>query len=266
MPKVNEPLRYHVSPYTGEPGVCEARVRCPFSDLETEHYPSREEAQAAWNASMAKHSLSRRKSSVPRVTALPPTARVSPSSVVVPPGVYILGDPSYVLGNNPQVQELWEGRAQVKRLDQSALGALVGGRYVVALRTLTGPGTFMDNSGREFGSDSGLVGFTSLSLAKRLGLTQEAIAKAGCLVSLEAPTEVTYDAGILTFGSNIQVFTEEDLEGNADLFDLSPLENEESYETLGSESDVLALEPLDDLEAFFLSSPAAEERSWEDTI
>lgn len=46
--------RFHLNPATGEPGPCRAKVSCPFGDLETEHYTSKEEARAQYEARMAR--------------------------------------------------------------------------------------------------------------------------------------------------------------------------------------------------------------------
>jgi len=37
--------RFHINPKTGNPGICRAKKTCPFGDLETDHYSSKEEAQ-----------------------------------------------------------------------------------------------------------------------------------------------------------------------------------------------------------------------------
>lgn len=42
-------MRVHINPETGEPGICKATISCPFGDLETDHYPSKEEARAAYS-------------------------------------------------------------------------------------------------------------------------------------------------------------------------------------------------------------------------
>ena len=44
--------RYHINPATGEPGACRARVRCPFGDMETDHFPSAAEARRAYELRM----------------------------------------------------------------------------------------------------------------------------------------------------------------------------------------------------------------------
>jgi hypothetical protein len=44
---------YHINPTTGEPGLCKAKVSCPFGDLEDDHYTSREAAAAAYEKTMA---------------------------------------------------------------------------------------------------------------------------------------------------------------------------------------------------------------------
>jgi len=44
--------RFHVNPETGEVGACSASFRCPFGDMTTEHYPSKEEARKSFEARM----------------------------------------------------------------------------------------------------------------------------------------------------------------------------------------------------------------------
>lgn len=40
--------RYHINPSTGDSGLCHATVKCPFGDLESDHYPDRASAQKAY--------------------------------------------------------------------------------------------------------------------------------------------------------------------------------------------------------------------------
>lgn len=44
--------KYHVNPETGRAGACSATFKCPFGDLETEHYASAAEARKAFEKSM----------------------------------------------------------------------------------------------------------------------------------------------------------------------------------------------------------------------
>lgn len=50
-------LKYHLSPKTGNPGVCKAKYKCAFGDIETEHYESRELARQAYEQKMQSVSL-----------------------------------------------------------------------------------------------------------------------------------------------------------------------------------------------------------------
>lgn len=45
-------LKYHLSPKTGNPGVCKAKYKCAFGDIETEHYNSPGLARAAYEQKM----------------------------------------------------------------------------------------------------------------------------------------------------------------------------------------------------------------------
>lgn len=40
--------RYHINPQTGDPGVCKAMVKCPYGDLDKDHYDSKEAARKAY--------------------------------------------------------------------------------------------------------------------------------------------------------------------------------------------------------------------------
>lgn len=50
-------LKYHLSPKTGNPGVCKAKYKCAFGDIETEHYSSPGIARAAYEQKMQSNSL-----------------------------------------------------------------------------------------------------------------------------------------------------------------------------------------------------------------
>lgn len=54
--------KYHLSPKTGNPGVCKAKYKCAFGDIETEHYDSRELARAAYEEKMSSEATSLPKS------------------------------------------------------------------------------------------------------------------------------------------------------------------------------------------------------------
>ena len=43
--------RFHLTP-EGEPGICKARTKCPYGDMDKDHYGSKEEARQAYEAFM----------------------------------------------------------------------------------------------------------------------------------------------------------------------------------------------------------------------
>jgi hypothetical protein len=45
--------KFHINPQTGEVGPCRATTNCPFGDLESEHYDSKEEARGAYEKTMS---------------------------------------------------------------------------------------------------------------------------------------------------------------------------------------------------------------------
>lgn len=45
--------RYHISPSTGRPNICQAKISCPFGHMETDHYDSKDAARAAYEQRMS---------------------------------------------------------------------------------------------------------------------------------------------------------------------------------------------------------------------
>lgn len=45
--------KFHINPATGDPGPCRAKQQCPFGDMESDHYASKEEARAAYEHAQA---------------------------------------------------------------------------------------------------------------------------------------------------------------------------------------------------------------------
>lgn len=52
--------KYHVNPSTGRAGQCKAMSNCPFGDLETDHYLTKEEANVAYESSMTNQTVPKR--------------------------------------------------------------------------------------------------------------------------------------------------------------------------------------------------------------
>lgn len=40
--------KFHINPKTGNPGICKAKVTCPYGDLEKDHFETKEEARVAF--------------------------------------------------------------------------------------------------------------------------------------------------------------------------------------------------------------------------
>lgn len=49
--------KFHLSPKTGNPGICKAKYKCAFGDIETEHYSSPGIARAAYEQKMQSASI-----------------------------------------------------------------------------------------------------------------------------------------------------------------------------------------------------------------
>lgn len=50
-------MSYHINPQTGEPGFCRATLKCPFGDIQKEHYPTIEAARVAYEISQGNEVL-----------------------------------------------------------------------------------------------------------------------------------------------------------------------------------------------------------------
>lgn len=44
--------KYHINPFSGEPNVCSAKIKCPFGDLESDHFATQAAARAAYEMRM----------------------------------------------------------------------------------------------------------------------------------------------------------------------------------------------------------------------
>jgi hypothetical protein len=53
--------RYHINPKTGNPGVCHAKNKCPFGDIQSDHYDSKEDARKGYEQKMSKAALEEEK-------------------------------------------------------------------------------------------------------------------------------------------------------------------------------------------------------------
>lgn len=60
--------RFHINPETGEPGRCTAQIKCPYGDLETDHYPSPEIARLSYEIKMKAEELTNLRKEHTRLT------------------------------------------------------------------------------------------------------------------------------------------------------------------------------------------------------
>lgn len=205
--------RYHISPRTGAPAWCTAKVRCPFGDMVKDHFSSKEEARAAYEERMSAQALPSFERGRVHVTPLPPGMKQSPTSFVVPPGVYVVGDPVYTAGVDEKAWGDWEAAIEGEKASQDkALGASFNGYPVLALAT-AGEGIYHDSMGRAYSSRSGYLGLIPISLAKQMGLSTVEVEDDGYLITFNETSKVEWDKGTLYFGERLFVQTEPELEG-----------------------------------------------------
>lgn len=225
--------RYHVSPRTGNAVVCKAKVRCPFGDLQRDHYSSREEALAAYEERMKKSLLPSFDRGEMVVEALPPSLRVDDDTVVLPRGMYVLGDPSFILGEDAKA---WGDWIEVVSQEEGgfyrgAVGALVNNYPVVSLPVQAGPGAYADSFNRKFDVPSQQFAALPLPLVKKMGLQVDDLLDYAVVVSFEKPTKLQGDpqGGILAFGDHLLVNGGEQVDVQPDPSLYLPEAEEEDY-------------------------------------
>ena len=96
------------------------------------------------------------------MTTKPQVTTVKTHTVVIPPGEYWVGDPCYAYTNNSD--SLWMPLL-CNFLDDSPL-AQVGDNWFVAFPTAYGDGVYLDQDGREYGVDAGLIGVVPVDSAE----------------------------------------------------------------------------------------------------
>lgn len=60
--------RYHISPHTGDPGVCSAKINCPYGNLETDHFDTPEAARAAYETGQLEPAFATLRRALDKVT------------------------------------------------------------------------------------------------------------------------------------------------------------------------------------------------------
>lgn len=117
-------------------------------------------------------------------------ATVNIGSITMPPGTYYVGDPCYAVPN--ERWEEWLEAADYRRQHQYLL-AEIDGRPVVGINTAFGDGTYLDEDGREYPVDAGLIGATPAELVdadpRASGIWLEGLHR----IRFETPFECRYD-------------------------------------------------------------------------
>lgn len=117
--------------------------------------------------------------------------------ITIPSGTYWIGDPCYTIPYDDWMEWL---EAADYTSDSRILEARLSGehRYAVALNTAYGDGEYLDQNGRNYGVDAGLLGLVSYDWAEDKNKHEEEGTR--YLVTFSGPTLVKYDNGQLTFG------------------------------------------------------------------
>jgi hypothetical protein len=130
-----------------------------------------------------------------------PRARLS---VTVPAGRYWVGDPCYSVPNDLWMDWLeaadytFPGREHV-------LAARINGQIAVGVATKYGDGSYMDEQGREYGVDAGLLGVVPVEVAEN----NYANDTAGRIIEFDREFECYYDDGTVNLGP-VRIHTGDD--------------------------------------------------------
>lgn len=114
------------------------------------------------------------------------------------PGEYFVGDPCYLFGHDPIDSKRWMDLLEDSNYFKNYYGQ-VDGVWVVAMPTAYGDGTYVDNFGREYGVDAGLIGITP---AKFFPVEKGAM-YAMHKITFDVSFDVWDDTGVLHFGNVI---------------------------------------------------------------
>jgi hypothetical protein len=135
-------------------------------------------------------------------------------TVVVPPGKYVLGDPCYCFSGTNAIDH-WEVLGESCNWWQDhpiASIQLDGIIYdVLAFSTKYGDGTYLDNMGREYSVDAGLIGLVPYELFKAVG--GELMDRMHYVVEFKASAMCTDNDGDMRFGKyhiNTQGYADDD--------------------------------------------------------
>lgn len=229
--------RYHINRRTGTPGVCKAQIKCPFGDLISEHYDSREEAQLAYEKKNIQQIFPSFDKGKIQASELPAGMRIDDDTIVVPKGMYVIGDPAYTMGEDNDAWNSWMEQisSEPGSFSRGAVGASMNGYPVVSLTVKLGPGVYGDSFGRQFEVGSGTFGVTPLPLLKKMGLTDEEIVANSQLANFDEPTVLKSNGEILKFGEYFNLYTDQSLQSydedeyDSDEYDIDPNERVTEY-------------------------------------
>jgi hypothetical protein len=123
--------------------------------------------------------------------------------LTLPAGKYFLGDPCYVLDGNDRSEwqnvcnQLWNGTGETGDI------TLLSGRKAVMFRTLYGDGGYLDQFGKVYSVDAGLIGLSPMEdVLERYA--EDHLEQLGKFVEFSEPVECWADGpdfAVLHFGT-----------------------------------------------------------------
>lgn len=123
-----------------------------------------------------------------------PEERGEVTVAIIPAGAYIVGDPCYFVPDD-QWQPWLEAANYTYPSREHVLHAPVHGHPVVGVSTAYGDGVYVDEQGREYPVDAGLIGLTPIALA-----ATDWRRDLGHLVTFDTEIACRYDDGKIHLG------------------------------------------------------------------
>lgn len=138
-----------------------------------------------------------------------PKSHLEAFSLELPAGTYFVGDPCYVIKDSDVWADFCEKYDEYSEKYVSTVGgAVINNHPMVATGTAYGDGLYMDDDGREYSVDAGLIGLTPVELLKSLPDFEEAYEKGSDLghwIDFESPVSLSYKEGVVTIESDEQM-------------------------------------------------------------
>lgn len=234
--------KFHISPY-GVAMPCNAVERCPFGGATgfEDHYPTIEEAQAAYERKMEEKKFKSftKEHAIPPVKQLDRNYRKDDNTILLKKGIYYVGDIGKIIQHT--APELWDdlsNAANIEANGREIQGAMIDDKVVPVLK--------VDNRGYKtpYGTtiltENGYIGALPQSIITDLNIPRSvSINKESQYIVLEDDEDFSFKNGTLTIGDYFSLsIKNEPVENESTPIDIDELFSYLDTERPYSESDI----------------------------